>query len=265
MKTMTHRMYQVDAFSNHVFGGNPAAVLVMDTWLPDRVMQAIANENNLSETAFVRANNDNWDLRWFTSVREVDFCGHATLATAHILTTKYGKQDSLLFNTRVGEITVSCSGGLYTLNIPAFEPEPVKMLPPSIVDVFDVPPRVIFQNFENLFVELYDEGAVRNFIPNLSKISTLSEGGLVITALGETFDFVSRYFAPSGGIPEDPVTGSTHSTLVPYWANRLGKTKLLAFQASERGGILNCKLDSDRVLLSGYATTFMEADIFLPS
>lgn len=263
---MTHTltMYQVDAFSDRVFAGNPAAVLILGDWLPEDVMQAIASENNLAETAFARPNATGWDLRWFTPVHEADFCGHATLATAHILATERGVDRELVFQTRVGELRVCMTDQGYCLDLPSFPPEPLHELPSPVAGCFADGQVTGFRNFENIFVELPDERAIRAFVPDLPRIAGIHPLGLVITARGDAHDFVSRYFVPGAGIPEDPVTGSTHATLVPYWADKLGKRHLSAFQASARGGYLACELAGDRVLVTGRAVTFMKAEIRLP-
>lgn len=262
------RMYQVDAFTDQLFAGNPAAVLLLEDWLPDALMLAITQENNLAETAFVKARGDGaWDLRWFAPAHEVDFCGHATLATAHILFTEIGAQGDLVFHTRVGELRVLKQAQGYRLDLPCLPPEPMERLPQDIAGIFPEPPVSLFRNFENVFVELGSAEAVRGFVPDLAAIARLGPVGLVITgrdAEDARADFVSRYFAPGAGIPEDPVTGSIHATLVPYWAQKLGRERLLAFQASARGGWLECELTEARVLISGNAVTFMEAEIFLP-
>lgn len=262
------RMYQVDAFTDQLFKGNPAAVLVLDDWLTDELMLAITQENNLAETAFVKPRQDGaWDLRWFAPAHEVDFCGHATLATAHILFTEQGAGSDILFHTRVGELRVLKEAQGYCLSIPRLAPEFVASLPHEISDVFSAPPVCMFRNFENIFVDLGSAEAVRNFEPDLTAFSKLGSVGVVVTGVeadNAPADFVSRYFAPGAGIPEDPVTGSIHATLVPYWAAKLGRNRLKGFQASERGGWLDCELTEDRVLLSGNAVTFMEADIFIP-
>jgi PhzF family phenazine biosynthesis protein len=257
-------MYQVDAFADHVFGGNPAAVLVLDEWLTDAMMQNIAAENNLAETAFACANATGWDLRWFTPLHEVDFCGHATLATAHVLATECRIEGELVFATRVGELRVSRREDGYTLDIPSLPPRPIDDLPSALNTMFPYAGATPFRNFENIFVELSGERAVRDFVPDLATIATLHPLGLAVTGKGDRHDFVSRYFAPGAGIPEDPVTGSTHATLVPYWAKKLGKLSLSAFQCSRRGGHLGCELRGDRVLLTGRAATFMKAEIRLP-
>lgn len=262
------RMYQVDAFTDQLFAGNPAAVLVLENWLSDDLMLAITQENNLAETAFVKPRPDGaWDLRWFAPAHEVDFCGHATLATAHILFTRHAAHDTLVFHTRVGELRVSNAINGYRLDIPRLPPEVIDTLPPEIAGIFSVQPVGIFRNFENVFADLGSADAVRGFVPDLAAIARLGPVGLVVTGQeseGGKADFVSRYFAPGAGIPEDPVTGSIHATLVPYWAEKLGRDKLLAYQASARGGWLNCELTEERVLLDGHAVTFMEATISLP-
>ncbi|WFE73969.1 PhzF family phenazine biosynthesis protein [Roseinatronobacter sp. S2] len=262
------RMYQVDAFADRLFAGNPAAVLVLDDWLPDDLMLAITQENNLAETAFAKPRTDGaWDLRWFAPAHEVDFCGHATLATAHVLFTQYGALATLVFHTRVGELRVSKGDGGYRLDIPRLPPEPVDTLPPELAGIFAAPPVRIFRNFENIFVDLGSADAVRDLMPDLTAIAGLGPVGLVVTgqeAEGARADFVSRYFAPGAGIPEDPVTGSIHATLVPYWAAKLGRDRLMAYQASRRGGWLDCELTADRVFLNGHAVTYMEATLSLP-
>ena len=227
----TQAMYQVDAFTNRVFAGNPAAVLVLEDWLSVDLMQQIAAENNLAETAFARPNvSAGWDLRWFTPVQEVDFCGHATLATGHVLASELGHFGDLVFTTRVGELRVERLGEAYVLDLPAFFPEAVEEPPAILDDIFPTGWLTTFRSFENLFVELPNEAALRAFSPDLERVKTLFPFGLCVTAPGDHHDFVSRYFAPGAGIPEDPVTGGTHATLVPHWATRLGHTDLSAFQ-----------------------------------
>lgn len=263
------RMYQVDAFTDRLFAGNPAAVFILDDWLPDQLMLSIAQENNLAETAFAKSRSDStWELRWFAPAHEVDFCGHATLATAHILLSVLKHEAPIVFHTRVGELEVTKRPHGYQLNIPCLLPETLDTLPTEISEVFHTRPVNLFRNFENIFADLGSAEAVRCFVPDLAAIARLGAIGLVITgkeADGDQADFVSRYFAPGAGIPEDPVTGSIHATLVPYWAEKLERNKLLAYQASARGGWLDCELVGDRVLLIGNAVTFMEATISLPT
>ncbi len=263
---MLLKMYQVDAFTDTLFLGNPAAVLLLDEFLSDDLMQSLAMENNLAETAFVVRRSDYFDLRWFTPTHEAPFCGHATLATAHTLMAEYGLEGPLRFHTRkVGELQVTLGDdGYYDLDIPRLEPETVEQ---NLIAVVGVTPEHVFRNFENLFAVLDSEQAVRDFVPDLPRIERVNVGGIAITARGDAdsgVDFVSRYFAPQGGIAEDPVTGSTHASLVPYWASVLGKNNLTAVQCSARTGRLRCVLDGERVRLGGKAVTYMEATVRLP-
>jgi PhzF family phenazine biosynthesis protein len=262
-------LYQIDAFTDQLFAGNPAAVIVLDDWLDDGLMQNIAMENNLAETAFVRGGNGVYDLRWFTPTHEVAFCGHATLATAHVLFSQFEENKEITFRTnQVGELRVTpVSEGRYQMDFPTFAPEDFPEPPDLLLELFPDQQSTLFRNFENYFVELGSEDEIHNYIPDLDKIRQFGETGLVITAKSDAekdYDFLSRYFVPGAGIPEDPVTGSTHSTLVPYWSKRLGKRGLHAFQASQRGGHLFCELQDDRLLIEGSAVTFFKAEISLP-
>lgn len=262
-------MYQVDAFADRPFAGNPAAVLILDRPLDDRLMQSIATENNLAETAFAVRDGADWLIRWFTPLHEAAFCGHATLATAHVLCSAYQAAQPIRFRTRqVGTLSVSrLKDGRYAMDLPLLPPEPVAALPDELLRLFGADAKVS-RNFENYFVELANPEAVRAFVPDLPLIARMHPMGLAITAqggathLGAAVDFVSRYFAPGAGIDEDPVTGSIHATLVPYWADRLGKSDLMAFQASRRGGEVGCRVTGDRVELTGSAVTFMRATIY---
>lgn len=263
-------MFQVDAFAERLFLGNPAAVLILDEWLDDGLMQAIAAENNLAETAFARPAENGYDLRWFTPVLEVPFCGHATLATAHVLATAYGVTGEIRFSTRsVGTLRVrQRETGFYTLDFPSLPPEPVADPPAGLAELFPEGWEAVLRQSDNLYVILPDAAAVRRYEPDLPGIKALTGLSLCISAAGvreSGADFVSRYFAPGAGIPEDPVTGSIHATLTPYWAGRLGRHDLRAVQASRRGGRLDCVLVGDRVLLTGQAITFMEARITIPA
>lgn len=265
-------MYQVDAFTGRVFAGNPAAVMILDAALSDAEMQAIAAENNLAETAFVTRAGGDWAIRWFTPMQEAAFCGHATLAAAHVLASERGDADSFLFKTRrVGDLRVRrIADATYELDLPLLEPSPVDALPDALAAIFPQGWTSVFRNFENIFVELDRPDNVTTFQPDMAGIARLAPFSLGITASGgathdgEPVDFVSRYFAPAAGIPEDPVTGSAHATLAPFWARRLGRTELTAFQASPRGGRVGCRILGDRVLLSGQAATFFKARVRLP-
>jgi len=266
-----HVMFQVDTFTDRVFAGNPAAVLVLDRPLDAELMQAVAAENNLAETAFAWREGDGWAIRWFTPTHEAAFCGHATLATAHVLMTAYATGGPVRFATRkVGDLTVARVGqDRYAMTLPRLDPVATEA-PAGFDRLFPDGWSALVRNFENYFVELSDPGAVRAFAPDLRLIAGLGEMGLCVTAAGGTahdgtgVDFLSRYFWPGGGIDEDPVTGSTHATLVPYWADRLGKTALAAFQASRRGGLIGCDLGATGVTLTGSAATYMRAMIYLP-
>lgn len=256
------RMYQVDAFTDRPFGGNPAAVLLLESWPSDALMLSIAAENNLAETAFAIPDGPGrWRLRWFAPLREVAFCGHATLATAHVLVAERGEPaKELEFETGVGILRVRPGPDGYRMSLPVYAPEPTDLMTLGLPDLFGESLVQVVRNFENVFVRLRSEADVRGFVPDLERIGVVDPLGVVITAPGDTVDFVSRYFAPTAGIPEDPVTGSTHATLAPYWARELGKSRLVARQLSRRGGELICEVEPDRVVLTGRAVTVLEAE-----
>lgn len=266
----TFSMFQVDAFAERLFLGNPAAVLILDDWLDDSLMQAIAAENNLPETAFARPADSGYQLRWFTPLQEVDFCGHATLATAHVLATAYGVTGGISFSTKsVGILRVhSGEPGFYTLDFPSLPPAPVAAPPHNLIALFPDGWDDVLRRSENFYVVVRSAAAVRDYTPDFAGILALAGLSLCITAAddaGGVADFVSRYFAPGAGISEDPVTGSIHASLTPYWAGRLGRHSLRAVQASRRGGRLDCTLAGDRVLITGQAITYMEARITIPA
>ncbi len=267
---MTLPIYQVDAFTNEVFGGNPAAVMPLDQWLPDNLMLSLAAENNLSETAFfVRLPNDeeaDFHIRWFTPGTEVPLCGHATLASAWVIFNKLGwDKEQIRLRSKSGPLSVRQSDdGWLVLDFPnlAYEEQPTPALIREALE--SAPDRAFFvPNDTNYMVVLRDEDAVRSAQPDLRKLKQLCNQGLIITAPGNDGDFVSRYFAPGAGIDEDPVTGSIHSVLVPYWSEQLGKAQLDARQISARGGVLRCELKGDRVDIAGQAAFFMEGTIHL--
>lgn len=257
-------MYQVDAFTGRLFAGNPAAVLVLDEPLAAELMQAIAAENNLSETAFAVRRDDGYALRWFTPTHEAAFCGHATLATAHVLMAELGYAGPVSFQTSVGLLSVERGEAGYALSLPAYPPEMFENEPEWLRPLFGSGHVDVFRNFENMFVVLGSERDILAFEPDMVALAETYQIDLCITAPGKSSDFVSRYFAPGGGIPEDPVTGSTHATLVPYWAEKLGNTRLTARQCSARGGDLVCELRGDRVTLFGDAVTYLRGEISLP-
>ncbi|MGO1118398.1 PhzF family phenazine biosynthesis protein [Rhodovibrionaceae bacterium A322] len=262
-------LYQVDAFTNELFGGNPAAVCPLDSWLPEAQLAAIAAENNLSETAYFVAKPDgsdgqpHYDLRWFTPAVEVDLCGHATLASASVIFTRLKPEaTSITFHTRSGPLVVTRDGEGYALDFPARVADAWED-GGRIAEALGVVPLETHRAFKAMAV-LADEAAVRAIEPDMDKVAALDSDGLIVTAPGDTVDFVSRYFAPGSGIPEDPVTGSAHCTSVPYWAERLGKTHLTARQISARGGDLVCDLNGERVRLWGQAVLYLEGTILLP-
>lgn len=256
-------VYQVDAFADRPFAGNPAAICPLDAWLPDAQMQAIAAENNLSETAYFVPEGDGFALRWFTPAVEVDLCGHATLASAYVLYRHlgYGK-DKVRFRTmKAGDLTVTPDGDRFALDFPARPPAPVAM-PAGLVDALGASPSAVMAARDYLAV-FDDEATVRALAPDMAAIARLDKFALIVTAPGEDCDFVSRFFAPAKGVPEDPVTGSAHCTLIPYWADRLGKTTMLARQVSARGGTVHCVHRGDRVTIAGHAALFMKGEILL--
>jgi len=255
-------IFQVDAFTGRLFAGNPAAVCPLETWLEDSQMQSIAAEINLSETAFFVRNGESYDLRWFTPACEVDLCGHATLASAFVVFEILDPAASLVrFQTRSGELRVSRDGDLLTMDFPARPPQPCN-LSLALATALGKPPRELGAARDYLAV--YDsEDDVRSLAPNMPAVAALDRFAVIVTAPGRDADFVSRFFAPAHGVDEDPVTGSAHCTLVPYWAERLGKTKLHALQVSARGGELWCELKGDRVTISGRAVRYLEGTILL--
>jgi len=257
---MKIKQYQVDAFASRAFEGNPAAVCPLQSWLDDGLMQSIAEENNLSETAFFVPSAQGYQLRWFTPAREVDLCGHATLATAHVIFDILGyTKQTITFATRSGELTVRKKGRQLQMDFPASPPAPCAT-PEVLAKALGHQPVEVLAAED--YIAVFDsEATIRAIQPDLSLLSQLDLRCVVITAPGTEFDFVSRCFGPKYGIPEDPVTGSTHCELAPYWARRLGKTVLSARQVSKRGGTLTCELQADRVLLTGSAVTVMETEM----
>lgn len=253
-------LYQVDAFTGRLFGGNPAAVVPLDDWLPDDVLAAIAAENNLSETAFVLPRTDVSPLRWFTPAVEVDLCGHATLATAHVLFQhRYPELDCLTFSTRSGDLAVARSGELLSMDFPARPGSEVEVTD-DLASALGRRPRRAFRA-RDLMAVFDAESDVRDLQPDFQRVAALDTFAVIVTAPGSDADFVSRFFAPAKGVPEDPVTGSAHCTLIPYWAARLGRTELKARQLSRRGGELYCKLRGERVDIAGRAMEYLRGEI----
>lgn len=256
------RLYQVDAFTSRVFGGNPAAVCPLNAWLPDDVLQAIALENNLSETAFVlRDEVRGWQIRWFTPTQEVDLCGHATLASAYILFTRLAPGlEKAQFHSRSGPLVVmEREGDWLEMDFPARPPAPCPV-PKGLAEALGAQPRETLLARD--LVAVFDsEEQVRALNPDMVKLGALDFFSVVPTAPGTQADFVSRFFGPRVGVPEDPVTGSSHCSLVPYWARRLGKKQLLAHQVSARGGVLRCEERGGRVGIAGQAVLYLEGYI----
>ncbi|HEV7347018.1 PhzF family phenazine biosynthesis protein [Telluribacter sp.] len=255
-------LYQLDAFSDRLFAGNPAAVVPLNEWLPAELMQQIAAENNLAETAFFVPTESGYHIRWFTPVTEVDLCGHATLAAAYVLFEVQGKaQNEILFDSRSGELRVLRKDGWLTLDFPVDHFQ-VAVPPPALNESMDsVVPLEVFKGKTDYMVVLENETEVRELRPDIIILSTIPARGIIVTAPGDEVDFVSRFFAPQSGIDEDPVTGSAHTTLVPYWARRLEKTHLEARQISRRGGVLRCELNGDRVCISGQVRLYLTGEI----
>ena len=255
--------YQVDAFTNRLFTGNPAGVCLLTDWLPDATLQAIAAENNLAETAFVVQRTEHFDLRWFTPNLEMDLCGHATLAPAHVIFQHLGYRESIVrFQTRSGLLTVTRERDILTLDFPARPAVPCPT-PADLIAGLGATPVATAKARD--YLAIFDsEQTVRNLKPDMAALMRLDCLGIIATAPGEQCDFVSRFFAPRAGVPEDPVTGSAHCTLIPYWAERLGRMKLHARQVSARGGELFCELRGERVGMAGHAVTYSTGFLHVP-
>jgi len=263
---MQLKMFQIDAFAERVFAGNPAAICPLEAWLPDALLQAISAENNLSETAYFVPEDDGFRLRWFTPTKEVDLCGHATLASAFVLFEHLGyAEQEIRFHTRSGVLAVSRSGDGMSMVFPAVKTAPCDPPPALVVGLSRVGRRPVATLAGRNYIAVFEnEDDVRALQPDFVQLSTLDLHAVIATAPGRRADFVSRFFAPKFGIPEDPVTGSAHCELTPYWAARLEKTTLRAEQVSERGGVLGCELRGDKVVLTGRAAHYMTATITVP-
>jgi PhzF family phenazine biosynthesis protein len=255
-------IYQVDAFTSQIFGGNPAAVCPLDEWLDDARMQSIAAENNLAETAFFVKRGDRYDLRWMTPRVEVDLCGHATLASAFVIFEFLEpNRQSVSFDTKSGELMVRRDGDLLRLDFPARPPERCDPMP-ELAEALGAEPAELWAARDYMAV-FGAEKEVRALQPDMQRLANLDRFAIIVTAPGNDVDFVSRFFAPAQGIPEDPVTGSAHCTLIPYWSRRLDKTKLSARQVSERGGDLSCEAAGLRVFIAGRAALFLEGKLHI--
>lgn len=256
-------IYQIDAFTDTLFGGNPAAVCPLESWLEEKIMQQLAAENNLSETAFfVPATDGTFDIRWFTPKSEIDLCGHATLASGHlILNILDSEKDVVLFNYGGGQLKVAKKNEILEMDFPAIHIAPTE-IDASIEEAIGAKAVEMYQG-RDIMVVLKNESEVKNLHPNFSLLADRAKHGVIVTAPGEKHDFVSRFFAPGIGINEDPVTGSAHCVLTPYWADRLNKVELIAKQLSEREGIIYCQRSGDRIMLSGKAILYMQGVAFL--
>lgn len=259
---MKFEIFQIDAFAGRPFAGNPAAVVPLDAWLPDDVMQNIAAENNLAETAFFVKGPNGYDLRWFTPTIEMDLCGHATLATGFLIFEILGTDQKILrFQTRSGELTVAKTDGKYELDFPSRPGAPTEA-PQALLDAIGAEPKEVWKSRDYMLV--YEtESDIHAIKPNFEALAKIDSHAVIVTAKGDSSDFVSRFFAPEVGVPEDPVTGSAHCTLIPYWAEKLGKNELYARQVSSRGGELFCSLQGDRVKIGGDAVLYMKGEIYV--
>lgn len=258
---MKLKIYQVDAFTDTIFSGNPAAVVPLKKWLPDETMQSIALENNLSETAFFIPAENGFHIRWFTPAAEVNLCGHATLATAHVLFNHLDySREEIQFESRSGILRAKKEEDWIILNFPAsFVAETA--ISEKIKDTFSIPPQQCFRGRDDIMLVFQNEEEIRKLKPDFQKITETEARGIIVTAKSDEFDFVSRFFAPAVGVNEDPVTGSAHTMLTPYWAKVLNKTELTAKQISARGGILKCRNLNDRVDIGGKAVTYLTGEI----
>jgi PhzF family phenazine biosynthesis protein len=264
MKSSNMTVYQVDAFTDKLFGGNPAAVIPLKKWIPDELMQNLAMENNLAETAFFVPSEKrgiDYDLRWFTPVFEINLCGHATLASAYVIfeLLKW-KKKKIVFNTKSGLLTITKKKEMLAMDFPSWPPERITEYPDALLASLGNPEIAgVYKNREYL-VELINEEAVKRCNPDFSLMRKVDRM-IIITAPGKEVDFISRFFAPNSGIDEDPVTGSAHSQLIPFWSDKLGKKKMIAKQLSQRGGTVYCEQKGERVIMGGQCVFYMKGEI----
>ena len=258
------RIYQVDAFTTQLFAGNPAAVVPLDNWIDDSLMQQIAAENNLAETAFFVPQNDSgdhWHIRWFTPAVEVPLCGHATLASAAVIHRDFSPASwPIRLESASGQLTADVDGDAFVLDFPANEAAPCEV-PDGLLEVLGIEVEECFSTEGFYLLVAADEASVQAMSPEFGKIISMTKDSIIVTAPGESVDFVSRFFAPGLGIDEDPVTGAAHCVLTPYWAKRLNKKSFKARQISQRGGELDCELRDDRVRLRGHARFYLEGKL----
>jgi PhzF family phenazine biosynthesis protein len=260
---MKIKIFQIDAFSDKVFGGNPAAVCPLDSWLEDSILQQIAAENNLAETSFFVPEGDVYRLRWFTPKAEVDLCGHATVAAASVMFNQLNyKGTEIAFQSRSGILKVTKNGDWYALNFPSDTLQKIEIKEEHRL-CFDKIPAEIYKGKSDLMFVFDKPDDIMHIKPGLLQIASLPQRGVIVTSTGTDVDFISRFFGPAVGIPEDPVTGSAHTSLTPYWSKRLHKTELTARQVSERGGYLKCKMLGERVEISGQAAFYLSGEIVI--
>lgn len=259
-------LYQIDAFTDKLFHGNPAAVIPLEKWMDDELMQKIAMENNLSETVFFVPSDKkdiDYDIRWFTPELEINLCGHATLASAYVLYNILDfKKAKLVFHSKSGKLEIEKRQDLFVMDFPSWPPEKLNEFPDELIKSLDDPEILGVYKNRDYVIELINEEAVRNCEPDFSLMQKTG-GFVMITAPGTEVDFVSRFFAPGGGIPEDPVTGSAHSQLIPFWSYKLGKNKMTAKQLSKRGGDIYCEHKGDRVIMGGQCVFYMKGEIHI--
>src|SRR5580765_3338259 len=259
---MKYEIFQVDAFTSKLFAGNPAAVVPLTSWLSDETMLNIAAENNLAETAYFVKNADGYDLRWFTPTVEMDLCGHATLASAFVIFTILGTDEKVLkFQTKSGLLTVERDGDRFVLDFPSRPPVATE-IPDGLIEAIGREPKEVLRS-RDYFLVYETEADIRAIEPNFAELLKIKTHAVIVTAKGDKSDFVSRFFAPEVGVFEDPVTGSAHCNLIPYWAEKLGKTELFARQVSSRGGELYCELAGDRVKIAGNAVLYLKGEIYV--
>ncbi len=257
-----YTIYQVDAFTSKLFGGNPAAVCPLDEWLPDETMQRLAFENNLSETAFFVKDGEGFHLRWFTPEFEIDLCGHATLATAFVIFNQLNFKDEVIkFKSKSGILEVSKKGELIELNFPSRMPKPC-VAPDALLKGINFPPLKVLKS-RDYFLVYEDESIIKQIVPDFNFLNQIDAIGVIVTAASTEVDFVSRFFVPNSVIAEDPVTGSSHCNLIPYWAKELNKTTLTAKQLSAREGELFCEDKGERVTMAGKAVLYLKGEFYL--
>lgn len=258
---MNLTLYQIDAFADQVFKGNPAAVMPLEKWIDDSLMQNLAMENNLAETVFFVPKGNDYEIRWFTPAAEINLCGHATLASAYVLFNILGyKQPSITFHSKSGPLIVTQDDGIISMDFPSWKPEKITEYPDDLAEILGIKEIVGVYQYRDLMVEVNSEEDVKSAQPDFTRMKK-SGHKMMLTAPGKKVDFVSRFFAPTFGIDEDPVTGSAHSQLIPFWSEKLGKTKMQAHQLSPRGGHLIVEQKGERVVMGGKCVFYMKGEV----